>query len=206
MDNSAKTELKEIFNRQRIDHIAEQLKRVEPNIDSQLFITQCLDGLDELSLMQRLRHVAVALHAVLPADFNQATTILCQLAPRLNSGFVSMSLGEYVALYGTEHFSESMQTLKLLTCYGSSEFAIRPFIKNHPTEALALLELWSLDDNAHVRRLASEGSRPRLPWAGQIPVLIENPDLSLNILNNLKADDSHWLAVIAIHQCPFGHQ
>ncbi|WP_204348039.1 hypothetical protein, partial [Stenotrophomonas maltophilia] len=81
------------------------------------------------------------------------------LAPRIRHGFASIVLPEYVALYGQDHFDESMAALQYFTRFGSSEFAIRHFLLRDFTRTLAVMETWSLDDNEHVRRLASEGAR-----------------------------------------------
>lgn len=185
--------LKEIFNEARIRHIGEELAAVHPGCDAAAFCDACLDGLDQLSLMQRLRRTAEALHRVLPGDFRKAVPVLLKLAPRLNSGFVTMTLGEYVALYGGEHFDQSMQALKFLTAFGSSEFAVRAFLRRDLARTLAVLECWSRDQDEHVRRLASEASRPRLPWSLRIPALIDDPSATARILENLKADPSPYV-------------
>lgn len=185
--------LKEIFNKDRIRHIAEELAAVYPACDTRTFQKACLDGMDELSLMQRLRQVAEALHVVLPADFRKATSILRKLAPRLNSGFVTMVLGEYVALYGADDFDESVDALKFFTSFGSSEFAVRHLVRSDVKRMLKIMERWSRDKDEHVRRLASEGSRPRLPWSFRIPGLIGNPSATVRILENLRADPSPYV-------------
>lgn len=97
--------LKEIFNSERLQHIADEMQAVYPAFDSAEFLRRTHQGLNELSLMQRLVRVSESLHAVLPLDYRQSIEVLRQLAPRLNSGFVSISLPHYVASYGGDDSS-----------------------------------------------------------------------------------------------------
>jgi 3-methyladenine DNA glycosylase AlkC len=185
--------LKEIFNRERLRHIAEETFAVYPDFDRKTFLTLATQDLDGLSVMQRLNRVSQSLHAGLPANYPDALDILYPLAPRLNSAFVSMILPEYVALYGQEDFERSMNALKFFTAFGSSEFAVRHFLKRDFPRAIEVMHGWSLDDNPHVRRLASEGCRPRLPWSFRLENLMVDPSPVLDILDNLKADDSLYV-------------
>lgn len=186
-------QLKHIFDTARIRHIAEETRAVHGAFDEAHFIGLCSVGLDELSLMQRMRRVSEALHATLPADYRQALAILRRLAPRLNSGFVTIALPEYVALYGADDFDASMDALQFFTRFGSSEFAVRHFLRRDLDRTLAVMRTWSRDDNDHVRRLASEGCRPRLPWSFHIEPLMRDPSPVAEILENLKADPSLYV-------------
>jgi len=185
--------LKEIFNRARLQHIAEQTAAVYPAFDIPAFLAHVSEDLDDLSLMQRLNRVSRGLHACLPEDYVATLDILYKLAPRLNSGFVTLVLPEYVALYGQHDFERSMQALKFFTSFGSSEFAVRHFLRLDFERALNLMQEWAQDDNEHVRRLASEGSRPRLPWSFRIETLMRDPSPVLPILDALKADSSLYV-------------
>jgi 3-methyladenine DNA glycosylase AlkC len=185
--------LKEIFNAVRIRHIAAETGAVFPIFDTERFVALCLDGLDDLSLMARLRRVTEALHATLPADYRTALDILHRLAPRLDSAFVTMVLPDYVALYGQDDFETSMAALKFFTAFGSSEFAVRHFLRRDPPRSLAVMERWAQDDSEHVRRLASEGSRPRLPWSFKLDAVIADPMLTWTIVDSLKADPSRYV-------------
>jgi 3-methyladenine DNA glycosylase AlkC len=90
--------------------------------------------------MQRLRRTSECLHATLPADYPKAIAILRKLAPRINSGFVTLVLPDYVGLYGRDDFDTSMEALKFFTAFGSSEFAIREFIRQDPARTLAVMK------------------------------------------------------------------
>jgi 3-methyladenine DNA glycosylase AlkC len=185
--------LKEIFNRDRLRHIADETLAVYPDFDSKAFLARASKELDGLSVMQRLNRVSQSLHAGLPEDYRAALDILYELAPRLNSAFVSMILPEYVALYGQHDFDRSMQALKFFTAFGSSEFAVRHFLRRDFPRAIEVMHSWSLDESPHVRRLASEGCRPRLPWSFRLENLMADPTPVLDILDNLKADDSLYV-------------
>ncbi len=193
MSEQSAPALKEIFNPQRLEFIAMQTASVHGDFDTARFLSAAAEGLDGLSLMARLRRVSHCLHDGLPADFPVALGILRQLAPRLNKGFVTLILPEYVAMYGLEHYDLSMEALRFFTAFGSSEFAVRHFLRLDLLRGLALLEVWSRDENEHVRRLASEGSRPRLPWSFRLEALRADPAPVLAILNNLRADPSLYV-------------
>lgn len=185
--------LKEIFNRERLDHIAAQTAAVCPGFDAGRFLTLATDNLDALGIMQRLRQVATSLHQTLPGSFAENVEVLCALAPRINHGFASIALPEYVALYGEAHFDTSMEALRFLTRFGSSEFAVRPFLARDLRRALAAMEGWARDENEHVRRLASEGCRPRLPWSFQLKELVADPTPLGSILETLRSDRSLYV-------------
>lgn len=185
--------LKEIFNAERLQHIATEMTAVYPAFNAKAFLKLANQGLAELSVMQRLARVSESLNAVIALDYEQTLELLRALAPRLNSRFVSMFLPHYVATYGAHAFELSMDALKYFTAFGSSEFAVRHFLRSDFERALALMNQWSLDENEHVRRLASEGSRPRLPWSFRLEQVQADPSLAASILDNLNADSSLYV-------------
>lgn len=185
--------LKEIFNRARLEHFARETAAIHPGFDGERFLTLASEGLDDLSIMQRLRQIAVSFHATLPGPYEKNIEILWALAPRINHGFASITLPEYVALYGHDHFDLSMKALAFFTQFGSSEFAIRHFLQTDMARTLTVMESWSQDDNEHVRRLSSEGCRPRLPWSFQLKPLITDPSPVAIILENLRSDPALYV-------------
>jgi 3-methyladenine DNA glycosylase AlkC len=185
--------LKEIFDRKRLRSIASETASISRRFDRDLFLSLATENLDALGIMQRMRQVATSLHAALPGPYTKNVEVLRALAPRINHNFASISLAEYVALYGQDDFDLSMEALRHLTRFGSAEFAIRPFILRDLKRTLAVMMKWARDENEHVRRLASEGCRPRLPWAAQLPALIEDPTPVAQILDRLKADPSLYV-------------
>ena len=191
--DTAAPALKEIFNAERLQHIADEMSAVYPAFKSKTFLKHAQDGLAELSVMQRMARVSESLHAVLPLDYEDSLDVLRELAPRLNSGFVSMCLPHYVASYGGHAFDTSMDALKYFTTFGSSEFAIRYFLRSDLKRSLERMHDWTRDENHHVRRLASEGSRPRLPWSFRLEAVQADPQLAAGILDRLKADESLYV-------------
>lgn len=191
--DTAAPALKEIFNAERLQHIASEMSAVYPAFKAKAFLKHANQGLAELSVMQRMARVSESLHAVLPLDYEDSLEVLRELAPRLNSGFVSMCLPHYVASYGGHAFDTSMQALKYFTTFGSSEFAIRHFLRSDLERALELMHDWTQDQNHHIRRLASEGTRPRLPWSFRLEAVQANPQLTAGILDRLKADESLYV-------------
>ncbi len=185
--------LKEIFDRAQMRRFADGTKAVWPAFDDGRFLALATAGLDDLGIMQRMRLAAEAFGATLPEDFGRAVDILAALAPRIGRGFASLTFCEFVALRGQDHFDRSMQALKLFTTYGSAEFAIRHFLLADFERTLAVMRGWAGDENEHVRRLASEGSRPRLPWSFRLRNLIADPSPTLPILERLKADDARYV-------------
>ncbi|MEI4522137.1 DNA alkylation repair protein [Pseudomonas sp. CCNWLW23] len=191
--DTAAPALKEIFNAERLQHIADEMSAVYPAFKAKAFVKHAQDGLAELSVMQRMARVSESLHAVLPLDYEDSLEVLFELAPRLNSGFVSMCLPHYVASYGAHAFDPSMDALKYFTTFGSSEFAIRYFLRSDLERSLERMHDWTRDENHHVRRLASEGSRPRLPWSFRLEAVQADPRLAAGILDRLKADESLYV-------------
>lgn len=184
--------LKDIFNSQRIEQIADQMSVVSSGFDRSRFLASCAD-MDRLSLMARVRRVAESLHLALPGSYSENIEALYPLAPQLDGGLAALVLPEYVALYGAEHFELSMAALKFFTVFGTSEYGVRHFLQRDLPRTLAVMESWTQDDNEHVRRLASEGSRPRLPWSFHITPLRLDPTALAAILEPLKDDPSLYV-------------
>ncbi len=193
MSESSAPALKEYFNARRFRQIAKDVAAVHPGFDSKRFLALSLPGLDALSLLQRLRLVTESLHATLPSNYRKTLGILRRLAPRIDPGFVTLFLPDFVGLHGHDHFDDSMEALKFFTPFGSSEFGIRPFLRRDLRRTLKVMERWAEDENEHVRRLSSEGSRPRLPWSFRLDTLVADPEPTARILEKLKADPSLYV-------------
>jgi 3-methyladenine DNA glycosylase AlkC len=183
--------LKELVNASRLKRVARALAEAAPHADAVAFRKTVLRGLEPLSIMARIRHVAQSLHGALPGNYRDQLAQLRALAPRIaDEGFLNLALPEFVALYGLDDFSASMDALKTFTCAGSSEFAIRPFLRQDLARTLKVMDRWSGDRDEQVRRLASEGCRPRLPWSFRLDALCRDPSPLAPILDRLKADPS----------------
>ncbi|WP_246240523.1 hypothetical protein [Anaerocolumna sedimenticola] len=138
--------------------------------------------------------IVEVLGTCLPGDYKDALNILFSIEKEC-TGFPYLFFPDFVAAFGQseEHLELSMAALKRFTKLSSSEFAIRPFILKDPEFAMKYMLKWSTDSNEHVRRLSSEGCRPRLPWSMDLPMFKEEPRPILKILENLKADSSLYV-------------
>lgn len=193
--------LKNQFGPDVPDKIAGRISTVWDGFNRAGFLREALSGYEALDLKQRARQIAQTMRRHLPADYAQAIQILGgTLGPRLEqSGEFGMSVFLYfphalfVAEYGLEHFDVSMQFQYELTQRFTAEFCIRPFLEHDPEKTLSVLRQWSCDPSEHVRRLVSEGTRPRLPWAPQLRGFRENPRPVLALLESLKDDPSLYV-------------
>lgn len=172
------------------------LAAVHPAFPAERFISDALHGFEALELLPRGWHIAHALRRHLPQDYAKATEILINsLGPKLTSTdefgyapFVYLPHVYFVAEYGLEHFALSMQAQYELTQRFTAEFSIRPYLEKHPQQTLKQLHAWASDPSPHVRRLVSEGTRPRLPWASRLKEFQRDPTPVLELLELLKDD------------------
>lgn len=185
--------LKDILGPHALAAIADAGAATSPRFDRHAFLETAGAGLDALSIMERVRRIAEALAVALPPSYPEALEIVLALAPRLKPGFQAVGVTQFVALRGLGHVDASMAALARLTGYGTAEFAIRPFLAQDPAHTLDTMLGWTQSRDEHVRRLASEGSRPRLPWAARVPALKADPTRAAPILEALRADPSLYV-------------
>jgi 3-methyladenine DNA glycosylase AlkC len=186
-------QLKKIFfTKESIAALAENITQVYREFDKQTFNGLIYDDKWEtLELKEKMRHTSICLQKTLPEPYPEAVAILETAAPSVK-GFEAMTLPDFVELYGMdeENWELSLKALGVFTKYSSSEFAIRPFLDKEPERVMAYMYKWSEDEDHMVRRLASEGCRPRLPWAMALPKFKKDPALILPVLDKLKNDPS----------------
>lgn len=180
--------------------LAATFKQVHHKFDADTFIADCLRGYEALNLMQRGSHMADVLHKHLPSDYPQAIRIVldslhAKREPSSGSlaSFFYLPHTCFVARYGLDHFDLSMQAQHELTQRFTAEFCIRPFLGKYQDQTLSLLRKWTQDDSEHVRRLVSEGTRPRLPWAPRLPQFQKDPRPVIALLELLKDDVSPYV-------------
>lgn len=189
-------ELRDFYDASVIADIARDLKRAYPAFDSRAFSQQCLDGLAPLSLTGRAAHIAAAMRRHLPADFDQVAEILERSLGHHTPDHNGSSMASFkfmphtilTASDGLQHFEASMRLQYEITQRFTAEFSIRAFLNAHPEATYARLVEWSVDPSHHVRRLVSEGSRPRLPWAPRLRHFQKDPQPVLALLERLKDD------------------
>ncbi|MBX3611864.1 MAG: DNA alkylation repair protein [Hydrogenophaga sp.] len=202
-----------LINAETVRHASAHLRRQWRGFDTRRFETTLLDGLDALEFKARAMRWADALQATMPADFDRACGLIEQaLAPPLSvdeagepiglqgglhpdgiAGWALWGTGEWVTRSGQHAPLRALQCLHAITQRFTAEFAIRPFIAQHPEAVWPVLRQWVHDDSAHVRRLVSEGSRPRLPWGLRLQALVKNPAPTLPLLLALQDDPSAYV-------------
>lgn len=185
--------LKYLYNEQLIEHLSQVLNEYT-EFDSGSFKTAVFDSdWDIKELKDRMRHITVCMGRFLPKDYPAAIEILKPASARFPQGFEYMIFPDFVEVYGFDHWEVSMSALEQFTQYSSSEFAIRHFLIQDPEKGMKQMMRWSNHENFHVRRLASEGCRPRLPWAVALPEFKKDPSMVLEVLENLKADSELYV-------------
>ncbi len=199
---------KNLLNAGLVREAADQLARRAAGFDARGFVQRATRGLESLEMKARAMQIAGALEATLPDRFDEAAALIeAALAPaepgdamaQLQGlagglrGWILWPVGEFVARRGLAEPERALQTLHALTQRFTAEFAIRPFIVQHPAMVFETLARWSTDPSHHVRRLVSEGSRPRLPWALQLKALIRDPSPTLPLLRTLQDDGSAYV-------------
>lgn len=188
--------LKDIYSPAFYNSFCDVLIKTVPSFNKQRFIARIYqEGFEDKELKERMKHTTEVLHEFLPADYEQAIPLIKKTIDGLRrAGFREalefIFFPDYLATYGLEHYETSVKALEFVTQFISCEFAVRPFILKYGDKMLQQMLTWSLHKNEKVRRLASEGSRPRLPWAMAIPFLKKDPSPILPILENLKQDPS----------------
>ena len=185
--------LKNLYSHSLINSIAAEFKLTYPKFSSKAFINETLhDDWPELELKQRMHRVAATLGHYLPPHFPDAVDILLPVADKF-TGLEHLLFPDFIEQFGQNHFRVSMKALEQLTSGSSSEFAIRPFIKQWPDKTMKQMKNWSCSKNEHIRRLASEGCRPRLPWAMALPDYKRDPTNVLDIILKLINDESLYV-------------
>jgi len=190
--------LKGFFSPALVRRLAGEIARVHPSFPERAFIKSATSGLEELELLDRGRHIARSLAAHLPKAYPEAVDVLLRSLGPEHASDELLGVGMapffyfphtiFVAEHGLAHFDLSMRAQYELTKRFSAESSIRPYIAKDPERTFAVLRKWTKDPNPHVRRLVSEGTRLRLPWAARVAWLDANPQRVVDLLELLKDD------------------
>jgi 3-methyladenine DNA glycosylase AlkC len=192
--------LKDFFDAARVRSIGARYERIA-GFPLRRFVAEASRGLDDLELLDRARHIARALRKALPEDDGAAIeAVIAALGPPLPrtegngmAPFAYLPDVMLVAEHGMAHVELSLRALYELTRRFTSEWGIRPFLARHPDATWAKLQTWARDPDMHVRRLVSEGTRPRLPWTPRVPSLLADPRRGLALLERLKDDPEEYV-------------
>ncbi len=203
------TPLKHLLGQEAMECLALNIQYVNPGFPAKRFCESALAGLEPLTIMQRGLHIAKTLHEFLPGDYEEAVQVLmASLTPEKSgtddlgvAGFFYLPHSFFFSEYGqdaqhnsgNDPFDTSMLALHALTMRFTSEFAIRTFLIQQQQRTLEQIDQWLADPNPHVRRLCSEGTRPRLPWGKRIASFVADPRPTLPILEALKNDPSLYV-------------
>jgi len=177
--------------------ISDKIQPIYNEFDSKTYFSAIKKDCQDLSYSKRIELHADVLYQLLPESYPKAVNILMQILGSQNPNEVGMftnyywimPIGKFVEKYGLEDYDISIKAIEEITKRNTGEYAIRPFIRKYPEKTLKILQQWSKSKNFHLRRLASEGSRPKLPWSAKLDTFIQNPDPIFKILENLMTDD-----------------
>ncbi|WP_378955796.1 DNA alkylation repair protein [Pelosinus sp. sgz500959] len=187
--------LKDVYNEEFLRQFSVKVHDVYDAFDIEQFIAKVMDHTwNELALKERMRRITEILRGHLPNRYEDSMDILFAIDEEC-VGFPYLFFPDFVAVYGQaeEHWELSMKALERFTIRSSAEFAVRPFLQRDPEKMMSQMVQWSKHSNEHVRRLASEGCRPRLPWGEALSMFKEDPSLVLDVLEILKNDSSLYV-------------
>jgi 3-methyladenine DNA glycosylase AlkC len=179
------------------EFLAEKIFEVYKEFPQKEYIGAIGKKCEGLSYSKRVELHADELYNYLPKEFDQASRILEAILGEENKHETGMfkefywilPIGKYVEKYGLAHFDKSMYLIEEITKRNTGEYAVRPFIRLYPKQAIEKMTKWADSDNFHLRRLSSEGLRPKLPWATKLDTFIEHPEPVFKILEKLKEDE-----------------
>jgi len=182
--------LKNHVARPVVEMLAERFEREAPDFVAEQFVSRVVDELPALELKDRINLIATELRWHLDKDYVAALGHVVAVAKSGVEGFAAWPLCSFVELFGVDHPNESLAAMEHLTQRMSCEFAIRPFLDQHLAQTVSQLESWTGHPDAKVRRLVSEGTRPRLPWGPRVAALLEDPTIGLELIERLRHDES----------------
>ncbi len=186
-------QLKNLYSKEFIEKLVNKLFLTYPDFEKENFINSIFDiSWQDLELKQRMRHIALTLNKYLPFIYEEQLEILKEVKKDF-TGLEAMIFQDFVEVFGLDDFENSMKALEVFTIDSSSEFAIRQFILKYEEQTINQMKIWSQSSNEHLRRLSSEGCRPRLPWAIALPKFKQNPVKPLEIIELLKNDKSLYV-------------
>jgi 3-methyladenine DNA glycosylase AlkC len=192
--------IKDIYSQPFYEQFAERVTEVYPQFNKTAFVKSAFSAaFKEMEWKERMKHTTMVFHEFAPTDFEQATSLILALIRQIQlkqpgvDTLAYVFFPDYISTYGLNDFDNAVKAFEQVTQFVSCEFAVRPFILKYGDRMIAQMVRWSDHENYAVRRLASEGSRPRLPWAMALPALKKDPSVILPLLENLKNDPSEWV-------------
>ena len=181
--------------------LSQKIKAVYPKFDAQSYCGQIAERAPKLGYSRRILAHANALNELLPPNFKRAAEILIAILGEENPSetgmfkhfYWTLPLAKYVEIYGLNDFETSMGAIEEITKRGTGEYAVRASIRKYPQDSLKTMTQWARSSNFHLRRLASEGLRPKLPWASKLELFISDPSPVFAVLEVLKEDEVRFV-------------
>lgn len=195
------TPLKTYFDESLASLLSGKIPFAYPGFASESYVQAIAAKVEPLELKARVAVHSAELRKHLPEDYAEALSILLSILGPENpketgmftEGYWLMPVAHFVEVYGLEHFDLSTAAIYQITKGHTGEYAIRPYLMNNPDQCIRLMHTWAKNSNKHVRRLASEGMRPRLPWAKNLDQFINDPTPIFGVLEHLKSDESAYV-------------
>ncbi len=192
---------KDWFDRNCALRLGQAIEAQHPAFNVSIYADMVEAGVGDLELKNRILLMAQGLQQQLPDDYEQAADILGASLGRplegetgmFTEGYWLMPVARFVEEFGLGHYEKSMHLCAEITRRHTSEYAVRPYIEADPDRAMKTLKKWAASKDLHIRRLASEGARPRLPWAKRLDVFVEKPHSVLDLISPLRADPSAYV-------------
>lgn len=196
VDMSTNNSITAYFGKNLAELLSEKIIQVYPEFDTQDFISNVETSIINKTYTQRIALIAEQLKGHLPVGYNEALNILLSILGDENPNqtgmfkyyYWIMPIGKFIQEYGLDDFDLSIKGIEEVTKRNTGEYAIRPFIRHYPDKSIEVMEKWAKSSSFHLRRLASEGLRPKLPWAPKLDTFIPNPQPVFGILDILKED------------------
>lgn len=200
-EKTGRVSITEAFGESLAKLLADKIVAVYPDFQKNKFCAEVVKGVVGKSYTERVGIIADALHKYLPESYTDALAILMQILGPENkeeTGMFThyywlMPVGKFVERYGIDNFSLSIKAIEEITKRNTGEYAIRPFARKYPAKTLAVCMRWAKSNNFHLRRLASEGLRPKLPWATALDIWNDAPAPVMAILDLLKEDEVRFV-------------
>jgi len=185
--------LKNVFDPSFVTRLADAVAERDAGFKRKVFLVNVLDrAWSGRELKDRMHHLAFCLNESMSGSYPDKINLLIEISPDFK-GLAALVFPDFVEMFGLDDWDISIHALEMFTPLSSSEFAVRPFIIRDPVRMMATMNAWAGHENEHVRRLASEGCRPRLPWAMALPGFKRDPKPVIPVLERLRDDPSEYV-------------
>ncbi|MBS2212791.1 hypothetical protein KEM09_15330 [Carboxylicivirga mesophila] len=195
---------KNLYSQNFFEALTDALQNVLKRFNRQQFLQEIYDTeWEELELKQRMHHITTILTNYLSSNYPKSIEQIEQVITWLQQNrvedkvkypdLVFMIFPHYIELTGLHDFNTSIRAFESITPFSTCELAVRPFIIKYEDKMMNVIQKWTAHPNEHVRRLASEGCRPRLPWGMALRRFKHDPTPVIPVLEALKKDDSAYV-------------